>query len=328
VTLPALPSPGAAISAEQVAGWERHVAEHVADVPDVETAQEWRAQAAALEAYLRSKGLHGPMLGAQRRVEARIGQLLGEARPGPAQSSVVTEVSEKNARHDFRLLGRALRGECEPPLGHEEWRDSRRNLVAVVRRRLGLIETSPLPDGTFRCVVADPPWQLTTGATMPGKFGDIALKDGGDALTYEQMTLEDIAALDVAGLAAPDAHLYLWTVNRYVEAAYDIARSWGFEPSALLTWCKAPMGVGLGGTFRFTTEFVLFCRRGRPAAEEIVPTTWFQWPRGRHSVKPVDFYALAERVSPGPRIDLFARAARDGWSTWGREAPRAIAPAP
>ena len=40
--------------------------------------------------------------------EARIGQLLGEAKPGPKQSSVVTEVSDKDDRADFRMLARAL----------------------------------------------------------------------------------------------------------------------------------------------------------------------------------------------------------------------------
>ena len=29
-------------------------------------------------------------------------------------------------------------------------------------------------------------------------------------------------------------------------AAYEVARAWGFRPSTLLTWCKAPMGSGLG----------------------------------------------------------------------------------
>jgi N6-adenosine-specific RNA methylase IME4 len=50
------------------------------------------------------------------------------------------------------------------------------------------------------------------------------------------------------------------------------------------------------------------------------------WPRGRHSEKPADFFALAERLSPGPRLELFARQARPGWDGWGDEYP-GIAPA-
>jgi N6-adenosine-specific RNA methylase IME4 len=43
-------------------------------------------------------------------------------------------------------------------------------------------------------------------------------------------------ALPVIDLTEPDAHLYLWTINRYVADAYDVARAWGFTPSTLLTW--------------------------------------------------------------------------------------------
>ena len=50
------------------------------------------------------------------------------------------------------------------------------------------------------------------------------------------------SALDVSKLAAEDAHLYLWATNRYVEAAFGVARAWGFRPVTLLTWCKPPNG--------------------------------------------------------------------------------------
>lgn len=49
-----------------------------------------------------------------------------------------------------------------------------------------------------------------------------------------------------------------------------------------------------------------------------VPTTWFSWPRGRHSVKPAAFFDVVETVSPGPYVELFARAPRLGWDSWGK----------
>ena len=137
-------------------------------------------------------------------------------------------------------------------------------------------------------------------------------------LTYPTMTVDAIRALDVP--AARDAHLYLWTINAYVEAAYEIARAWGFRPSTLLTWCKAPNGLGLGGTYSLTTEYVLFARRGTLAASQRIDTTWFQWRRGPHSAKPEAFLDLVEQVSPGPYLEMFARRNRLGWDTWGNEA--------
>jgi hypothetical protein len=57
-----------------------------------------------------------PIRGAQRRIEARIGQLLGPAARGNPdfgrdRNCVPTSVS-KDDRVDFRLLARALDGEC------------------------------------------------------------------------------------------------------------------------------------------------------------------------------------------------------------------------
>jgi N6-adenosine-specific RNA methylase IME4 len=90
----------------------------------------------------------------------------------------------------------------------------------------------------------------------------------------------------------------------------------------LLTWCKTPLGVGLGDVFRLTTEFILFAKRGSLPHKQIIPTTWFNWPRGRHSQKPDAFYAMDESVTPATaatRLDLFAHRRRPRWRTWGNE---------
>ena len=319
--LPVLPKHNEPITAEQLMVIEQRVIHAITEVDSIEALDDWRARARAIEAYLRSPELQRPILGAQRRIEGRIGQLLGEPRPGlrtdlEPLSHAIEVIDRGNDRLDFRLLGRALSGDCT--LTEDEWRKSRRALVATVRYKLGLLpDTPPFPDQTFHCIVADPPWQLDTGPDVMHGTGE----RGHDDLAYTQMSVEAIGALDVASIAAPDAHLYLWTTNRYVEAAYGVARAWGFQPSALLVWCKAPRGIGLGDTFRQTAEYVLFARRGSLPARRIVERTWFEWPRGAHSVKPDAFYALVESVTPPPYIDLFARETRPQWATWGAEAP-------
>lgn len=168
----------------------------------------------------------------------------------------------------------------------------------------------------FGCIVADPPWPVRQ---PPKTFGG----KGNSPLPYETMTVDEIAALDVvARHAAPTSHLYLWTVNSYVRDSYDVAEAWGFRPTMILTWCKAPLGDGPGWEFSSTTEFVLFCKRGtgtwpRPPHET---RNWWAWPRSHHSVKPEAFYDMVERYSPGPYLDVFSRRARLGWTTWGDEA--------
>ena len=89
----------------------------------------------------------------------------------------------------------------------------------------------------YSTVVADPPWPYDN----PGEFttGDTAEARGaGSLVRYGQMSLHDIANLPVADLAEPDAHLYLWVTNAFVEHAYEIARRWGFRPITLCTWIK------------------------------------------------------------------------------------------
>lgn len=165
----------------------------------------------------------------------------------------------------------------------------------------------------FSTIVADPPWDV-------GRGPEWASNGPSRALTYPTMSVEEIAALPVRDLAEKRAHLYIWTINAYVEETYEIARLWGFKPSTLLTWCKRPHGIGLGGTYVLTTEHVLFCRRGVLPAAERVETSWWEWQRGPHSAKPEAFLDLVERVSPAPRLEMFARRNRLGWDTWGNEA--------
>jgi N6-adenosine-specific RNA methylase IME4 len=178
----------------------------------------------------------------------------------------------------------------------------------------------------YRTIVADPPW------AYPGGFGTVKGRPfrrppGRDTqgtfvknpIPYETLSVAQIAALPIADLADTDAHLYLWTTQRYLWDAPAVARAWGFAPSCVLVWCKPKNGVH-GGTFVANIEFVLFCRRGSLTASSRIYSQWFEWDRGAHSTKPEAFLDLVETVSPSPYLELFARRQRLGWDTWGNEA--------
>ena len=315
--LPAIPRAGSKISSREILAIEQKIIGVIATITDIEELDEARAKCAALEAYVRDKEMQKPMLGAQRRIEARIGQLLGPPKRGKKVLGHEQELDERQ-RHDFRIIAKALNGELQEPLVEDEWRKSRRAFTAMIRARLGIVpEAPPIPAGQYRVIVADPPWKLDTGPAFASSGA------GHDALDYQQMSLEDIADLDVESKAAEDSHLYLWTTNKYVEDAYGIAREWGFNPSVLLVWAKNPLGVGLGDAYRLTCEFILYCRRGSLKEREIINTTWFNWPRGKHSEKPDEFYQMVERMVPAKskseRLEMFGRKEREGWTVWGEE---------
>jgi N6-adenosine-specific RNA methylase IME4 len=169
----------------------------------------------------------------------------------------------------------------------------------------------------YRTIVADPPWHYdgTTGVNRGANAGGRK-----PFLSYRTMTLEEIRDLPIAEtLAARDAHLLMWTTNRYIPDAYAVARAWGFRPSTLLTWCKPPVGVGVGpgGVFASTSEFVVYARRGKPEHLQRVASTWWEWPRREHSAKPEAFLDMVEATFPGPRLEMFARRARFGWDYLG-----------
>ena len=144
-------------------------------------------------------------------------------------------------------------------------------------------------------------------------------------LSYPSMSISDICALPVSEWAEENAHLYIWTINKYVEQSYQVARAWGFVPSTMLVWAKTPFGGGLGGAYGISTEFVLFCRRGILPALSKVVGTWWNWKRTYvngypcHSKKPEQFQSMVETVSPGPYLEMFARRSRHGWDVWGNE---------
>lgn len=166
----------------------------------------------------------------------------------------------------------------------------------------------------FRTIVADPPWEPSLGATWNTRFTDKARPQKH----YAVMSLPELKQLSVP--ATPQAHLYLWVLNQHVDWGYELARAWGFEPWQILTWAKPGLGTG---RFQCNSEHVLICRKGPRHGNPFGPTggTWFNWPRGRHSEKPGEFFDLVQRVSPGDYLEMFARTTRLGWSSWGNEVP-------
>lgn len=184
-------------------------------------------------------------------------------------------------------------------------------------------------NGNYQTIVADPPWKVSRGRPL----GLYEMKDGKQTfksptdkarqLAYPSMSVSEIAALDVP--AAENCHLYLWTINKYLQPAFEVMAAWGFKYSTTLVWAKKPMGGGLGGAYGIATEFVLFGRKGKLQNSSRIGRNWFDWKRPyknghpNHSAKPAPFFEMVESVSPGPYLEMFARSPRDGWHVWGNE---------
>jgi len=160
----------------------------------------------------------------------------------------------------------------------------------------------------FRTILADPPWDIQQKGAR------------GAEMHYDLMNLAQIKAMPIADLAEDDAHLWLWVTNGTLRHGYDVAEAWGFTVRSPLTWIK--FRLGLGNYLRNATEHVLFATRGRAPVNFNSQPTWINAPVQDHSHKPEEQYALIERVSPGPYLELFARRrppSTADWSVWGNE---------
>lgn len=161
----------------------------------------------------------------------------------------------------------------------------------------------------FSTIYADPPWQYSNQGTR-------AATDNH----YETLTAEQIGELPIEKLAAPSAHLHLWTTNAFLPDSFEIIKRWGFEYKSCFVWVKPQMGIG--NYWRVSHEFMLLGVRGNCPFLDRSCMSWIEIARGEHSAKPDIVRQNIERVSPAPRLELFARSAIDGWVCWGNEIKR------
>jgi len=180
-----------------------------------------------------------------------------------------------------------------------------------LEEQLQKIKNTPLPTGSYRVLVIDPPWAYTNRQME-------STHRAAGAERYEQMTVDDLK--DRKQFIVPaheDAIMWLWTTNAFLHDALHLMEYWGFQQQTMLTWVKPHMGTG--DWLRGKTEHCLLGVRGNYRITPGNATTVLEAASGSHSTKPDAFYALVERLCPGERIDMFARRKRDGWATWGAE---------
>jgi N6-adenosine-specific RNA methylase IME4 len=174
-------------------------------------------------------------------------------------------------------------------------------------------------NGTFRTIVADPPWRFMnrTGKMAP---------EHKRLMRYPTMTTQEIMDLPVSKLAADKSHLYLWVPNALLMEALEVMQAWGFQYKTNLVWYKirkdgGPDGRGVGFYFRNVTELVLFGTRGHVRTDHAGrrQVNIISSRKREHSRKPDELYDIIEACSYGPYLELFARQKRPNWKQWGNE---------
>lgn len=157
----------------------------------------------------------------------------------------------------------------------------------------------------YRTVLCDPPWSLQQKGQR------------GAARHYELMPLERIKAMPVADLVEENSHLYLWTPNNIIPEALQVVKAWGFTYRNMLVWGKPKLGLGV--YIRTSHESCIFATRGKAPVKFHAQPSFMFCAQQDHSHKPEEQFAVIQRLSDGPYLELFARRRMPGWDVWGNE---------
>lgn len=181
--------------------------------------------------------------------------------------------------------------------------------------------------GGFPVVYADPAWRYSNAGG-----------NGAAENHYPTLSVEEIAALPVASIAARDSVLFLWATNPLLPEALTVMKAWGFEfKTVAFEWVKfyeksGKPFFGMGQWTRGNVEACLLGVRGKPKAQArdvsqliIEEHEILTAPVNRHSEKPAAAREKIERLTGAAlKVELFARQRAPGWDCWGNEVDSTI----
>ena len=134
------------------------------------------------------------------------------------------------------------------------------------------------------------------------------------------MGIDELCALPVADLAAPNSALFLWATFPQLPAALRLIEAWGFHyKSVAFVWLKKNKKAdswfyGLGFWTRGNAEICLLATRGHPKRQAANIHQFI--------ISPIEAHVAL--MGDLPRVELFARQSPPGWEVWGNEVESTI----
>lgn len=175
-------------------------------------------------------------------------------------------------------------------------------------------------ENQYDLIYADPPWKQ-----MKGGKKNVRPKSSGEQLDYPVCSLEEITEhlKTIINHTGENSILFLWTIDKYLFEAQQIAESLGYKLHARMIWNKVT-GIPAAFTVRYGHEYLLYMYKGKltPVLKEErgkIHTVFTEQVK-KHSQKPEAAYRIIERLYPDlKKIEMYARNQRDGWDCWGNE---------
>lgn len=173
---------------------------------------------------------------------------------------------------------------------------------------------------TYGLIYADPPWKQSKGGKK-----SVRENSSGKPLDYPTCSLDEIKEhLRLATESTTEnSILFLWTIDKYLFEAQQIAESLGYKLHARMIWDKVT-GIPAAFTVRYGHEYLLYMYKGKltPVAkdERGKVHTVFRERVTKHSKKPDIAHEIIERLYPDlKKLEMYARETRDGWDSFGNE---------
>ena len=189
----------------------------------------------------------------------------------------------------------------------------------------------------YQVILADPPWDFKTYSQAG---------EGRNANQhYPTQGLEWIKSLPIKKLADTRCALFMWVTDTHLEQGFDVLKAWGFKYKTVgFYWAKLNksankdaikhdkdffMGMGYYGRANpeqcllaeFEVDQALLATASKaPTRVDAGVRKLIVDYRREHSRKPDDVHTRIERLfGDVPRIELFARESKPGWSVWGNQ---------
>ncbi|CDX26858.1 putative MT-A70 family protein [Mesorhizobium plurifarium] len=209
--------------------------------------------------------------------------------------------------------------------------------VALVTKQFAEIR----PTGGFKTMLIDFPWE----------FEHWSDKGQGKAPQrhYDCLSIEEICSVPIDALMADDCAVFIWFTWPLMMEWARVIRALGLDYGGLgWEWLKYNPKTGkyaFGGGYgtRKNLEPCVLCMKGDPQLRqpiesdmlgpavvpvgvrsvrdfiEAMPLDAIRQPRRVHSQKPDEQYERIETLFDGPYVELFSRADRPGWVSWGNQ---------
>lgn len=142
----------------------------------------------------------------------------------------------------------------------------------------------------YKVVLCDAPWSYKDKKSNDPSMGGI---------TYDVLSDEDLAKIDVASIADKDCMLFMWATMPKLKEALFVGEACGLKYiTCAFTWVKLnPKGEGiysgLGHWVNGNSELCLLFKQGNPKRVCKSVKQIQMHPRGRHSAKP---FAIRDEI--------------------------------